>query len=139
MDFKVAGTENGITALQIDIKITGVTFEILRDALAQAKEGRTHILGKMAEAIEAPRWELSQFAPRISTIKIDPDKIGLLIGKGGETIRGLCDEFDAQIDVDDDGNALVYAQTGQQGDALIDRIRSLTQEAAGGDSCPGTT
>ena len=106
MDFKVAGTERGITALQMDIKITGVTFDILRDALAQAKEGRTHILGKMAEVIEGPRSELSQFAPRISTIKIDPDKIGLLIGKGGETIRGLCDEFDAQIDVDDDGNVL---------------------------------
>ncbi len=112
MDFKVAGTERGITALQMDIKITGVTFDILRDALSQAKEGRTHILGKMAEVIEGPRSELSQFAPRISTIKIDPDKIGLLIGKGGETIRGLCDEFDAQIDVDDDGNVLVYAQTG---------------------------
>src|SRR5919109_2883111 len=88
MDFKVAGTEAGITALQMDIKITGVTFEILRDALTQAKEGRSFILGKMAEVIEAPRSELSQFAPRISTIKIDPDKIGLLIGKGGETIRG---------------------------------------------------
>ena len=115
MDFKVAGTERGITALQMDIKITGVTFDILRDALSQAKEGRTHILGKMAEVIEGPRSELSQFAPRISTIKIDPDKIGLLIGKGGETIRGLCDEFDAQIDVDDDGNVLVYAQTGAAG------------------------
>src|SRR6185295_10215278 len=132
----VAGTERGITALQMDIKITGVTFDILRDALSQAKEGRTHILGKMAEVIEGPRSELSQFAPRISTIKIDPDKIGLLIGKGGETIRGLCDEFDAQIDVDDDGNVLVYAQTGQQGDALIDRIRSMTKEVAVGDEFP---
>src|ERR687894_1928062 len=133
MDFKVAGTERGITALQMDIKITGVTFEILRDALTQAKEGRQFILGKMAEVIEAPRSELSQFAPRISTIKIDPDKIGLLIGKGGETIRGLCDEFDAQIDVDDEGNVLVYAQTGAQGDALIDRIRSMTKEVEVGD------
>jgi polyribonucleotide nucleotidyltransferase len=137
MDFKVAGTERGITALQMDIKITGVTFDILRDALTQAKEGRTFILGKMAEVIEAPRSELSQFAPRISTIKIDPDKIGLLIGKGGETIRGLCDEFDAQIDVDDDGNVLVYAQTGAQGDALIDRIRSMTKEVEVGDSFQG--
>ena len=137
MDFKVAGTERGITALQMDIKITGVTFDILRDALTQAKEGRTYILGKMAEVIEAPRSELSQFAPRISTIKIDPDKIGLLIGKGGETIRGLCEEFDAQIDVDDDGNVLVYAQTGAQGDALIDRIRSMTKEVEVGDSFQG--
>src|SRR5687767_116674 len=137
MDFKVAGTEKGITALQMDIKITGVTFEILRDALSQAKEGRTHILGKMAEVIEGPRSELSQFAPRISTIQIDPEKIGLLIGKGGETIRGLCDEFDAQIDVDDDGNVLVYAQTGAQGDALVERIRSMTKEVAVGDEFTG--
>ncbi|MET0684187.1 MAG: polyribonucleotide nucleotidyltransferase, partial [Solirubrobacteraceae bacterium] len=133
MDFKVAGTEKGITALQMDIKITGVTFEILRDALTQAREGRLHILGKMAESITAPRGELSSFAPRISTIQIDPDKIGLLIGKGGETIRGLCDEFDAQIDVDDEGNVLVYAQTGAQGDALIDRIRTMTKEVEVGD------
>jgi polyribonucleotide nucleotidyltransferase len=136
MDFKVAGTERGITALQMDIKITGVTFEILRDALAQARDGRMFILGKMAESIDAPRSELSSFAPRISTIQIDPDKIGLLIGKGGETIRGLCDEFDAQIDVDDEGNVLVYAQTGSQGDALIDRIRAMTKEVAVGDEFP---
>ena len=90
MDFKVAGTERGITALQMDIKITGVTFDILRDALTQAKEARTFILGKMAEVIGAPREQLSQFAPRIQTIQIDPSQIGLLIGKGGETIRGLC-------------------------------------------------
>ncbi len=87
MDFKVAGTEAGITALQMDIKITGVTFEIMRDALEQALEGRTFILGKMHEAIGAPREQLSDFAPRISSIQIDPEKIGLLIGKGGETIR----------------------------------------------------
>src|SRR5215212_4490790 len=133
MDFKVAGTSEGITALQMDIKITGVTFEILRDALTQAREGRLFILGKMRESIDTPRAELSSFAPRISTIQIDPDKIGLLIGKGGETIRGLCDEFDAQIDVDDEGNVLVYAQTGAQGDALIDRIRSMTKEVEVGD------
>src|SRR3712207_5839996 len=137
MDFKVAGTYEGITALQMDIKITGVTFDILRDALQQALEARTNILGQMAEVIAGPNEELSKFAPRISSIKIDPDKIGLLIGKGGEAIRGLCDEFDAQIDVDDDGNVLVYAQTGQQGDALIDRIRSMTKEVEVGDSFQG--
>src|SRR5689334_19798053 len=136
MDFKVAGTENGITALQMDIKITGVTFDILRDALAQAHEGRTFILGKMAEAIQGPRSELSEYAPRISSIKIDADKIGLLIGKGGETIRGLSEEFEAQIDVDDEGQVRVYAQTGQQGDALIERIRSMTKEVAVGDEFP---
>src|SRR3954467_6609510 len=89
MDFKVAGTADGITALQMDIKISGVTFDILRDALAQAKEGRTFILGKMAEVIETSREELSQYAPRITSIQIDTDKIGMVIGKGGETIRGL--------------------------------------------------
>jgi polyribonucleotide nucleotidyltransferase len=136
MDFKVAGTERGITALQMDIKITGVTFDILRDALAQAHEGRTFILGKMADAIGAPREELSEFAPRISSIKIDPDKIGLLIGKGGETIRGLSEEYEAQIDVDDEGVVRVYAQTGAQGDALVERIRSMTKEVAVGDEFP---
>jgi polyribonucleotide nucleotidyltransferase len=137
MDFKVAGTERGVTALQMDIKISGVTFEILRDALSQAHEGRKFILGKMAEAIGAPREQLSEFAPRISSIKIDPDKIGLLIGKGGETIRALQEEYEAQIDVDDEGNVLVYAVTGAQGDALIDRIRSMTKEVEVGDEYTG--
>src|SRR4051794_36136589 len=137
MDFKVAGTGDGITALQMDIKISGVTFDILRDALTQAKEGRTFILGKMHEVITAPRSELSKYAPRISTIQIDPDKIGLLIGKGGETIRGLSEEFEAQIDVNDEGQVLVYAQTGTQGDALVDRIRSMTKEVEVGDEFAG--
>jgi polyribonucleotide nucleotidyltransferase len=137
MDFKVAGTEHGITALQMDIKITGVTFDILRDALTQAREGRLFILGKMAEAIQTPRAELSEHAPRISSIQIDPDKIGLLIGKGGETIRGLSDEFEAQIDVEDDGTVRVYAQTGAQGDALVDRIRGMTKEVEVGDEFTG--
>src|SRR5215204_1832760 len=137
MDFKVAGTENGITALQMDIKITGVTFEILRDALTQAHRARKFILGKMAETIDAPRSELSQYAPRISSIQIDPDKIGLLIGKGGETIRGLSDEFEAQIDVNDEGQVLVYASSGAQADALIDRIRTMTKEVEVGDEFAG--
>jgi polyribonucleotide nucleotidyltransferase len=137
MDFKVAGTEKGITALQMDIKITGVTFEIMRDALAQAQEGRTFILGKMHEAIGAPREQLSDFAPRISSIQIDPEKIGLLIGKGGETIRSLQEEYESQIDVNDEGQVLVYAVTGAQGDALIDRIRSMTKEVEVGDEYNG--
>src|SRR5204862_5216284 len=86
MDFKVAGTEEGITALQMDIKIAGVTFDILRDALSQAKEARVSILGKMNEALAEPRAELSPYAPKITQISIDPEKIGALIGKGGETI-----------------------------------------------------
>ncbi|HET6550554.1 MAG TPA: polyribonucleotide nucleotidyltransferase [Solirubrobacter sp.] len=137
MDFKVAGTERGITALQMDIKITGVTFEIMSDALAQAQEGRMFILGKMSDAIGAPREQLSEFAPRISSIQIDPEKIGLLIGKGGETIRSLQEEYESQIDVNDEGQVLVYAVTGAQGDALIDRIRSMTKEVEIGDEYEG--
>ena len=114
MDFKVAGTENGITALQMDIKITGVTFDILRDALTQAKEGRTFILGEMGKAIEGPRPELSRHAPSIGQIQIDTEKIGMIIGKGGETIRALSEEFDATIDVDDDGIVRVFAATGER-------------------------
>src|ERR671939_688639 len=136
MDFKVAGTERGITALQMDIKITGVTFDILRDALAQAKEGRTLILGKMNEVISEPREELSPYAPRITSIQIDVDKIGMVIGKGGETIRALSEEYDAQIDMQDDGTVLVYAASGEQGDALIERIRSMTKEVEVGDEFP---
>ena len=138
MDFKVAGTERGITALQMDIKITGVTFDILRDALSQAQEARTFVLGRMAEAIDAPRPQLSPHAPRISTIQIDPEKIGLLIGKGGETIRGLSEEFEAQIDVNDEGQVLIYASNGEQGDALAERIRSMTKEVEVGDQFTGS-
>jgi polyribonucleotide nucleotidyltransferase len=137
MDFKVAGTERGITALQMDIKITGVTFDIMRDALEQAREGRTFILAKMAEAIAVPNEQLSEFAPRISSIKIDPEKIGLLIGKGGETIRALQEEFESQIDVNDEGMVLVYAADRQRGDALVDRIRSMTKEVEVGDEFTG--
>jgi polyribonucleotide nucleotidyltransferase len=137
MDFKVAGTERGITALQMDIKISGVTFDILRDALAQAKEGRTFILRKMAEVIDTARPELSPYAPRITSIQIDVDKIGMVIGKGGETIRALSEEYEAQIDVSDDGTILVYAASGELGDALIDRIRSMTKEVEVGDEYTG--
>ncbi len=136
MDFKVAGTEAGITALQMDIKITGVTFDILRDALSQAKDARTDILGQMAKVIDAPRTELSPFAPRILTVQIEPDKIGLLIGKGGETIRGLSEEFESQIDVNDEGQVLVYSSNGELGEALADRIRMMTKEVAVGDEFP---
>ena len=133
MDFKVAGTVDGITALQMDIKITGVTFDILRDALAQANEGRQFILGKMAEAIDGPREILSKHAPRIESIKIDPEKIGAVIGKGGETIRALCEEFEAEIDVEDDGTVRIYAPTGELVEACVARIESMTKEAEVGD------
>jgi polyribonucleotide nucleotidyltransferase len=133
MDFKVAGTADGITALQMDIKITGVTFEILTDALEQANKGRQFILGKMAEAIDGPREKLSQHAPAIESIKIDPEKIGAVIGKGGETIRALCEEFEAEIDVEDDGTVRIYAPTGELVEACVARIDSMTREAEVGD------
>jgi polyribonucleotide nucleotidyltransferase len=137
MDFKVAGTAEGITALQMDIKITGVTFEILRDALDQAHKGRQFILQKMAEAIDGPREELSRFAPRITSIHIDRDKIGALIGKGGETIRAISEEFEAEIDVDDDGTVRVYAPNGDLVEAAIQRITAITKDAEIGDTFHG--
>jgi polyribonucleotide nucleotidyltransferase len=137
MDFKVAGTEQGITALQMDIKISGVTFDILKDALTQAHKARTFILGKMAETIEGPREQLSEHAPRIQTIQIDPSQIGMLIGKGGETIRGLSEEFESQIDVNDEGQVLVYSANGTLGDALVELIRTMMKEVEVGDELAG--
>ncbi len=137
MDFKVAGTKDGITALQMDIKITGVTFDILRDALAQAQDARNDILGQMDAVISAPSEELSEFAPRILTLQIDPSQIGLLIGKGGETIRGLSEEYESQIDVNDEGQVLVYSASGTLGEALADRIRTMMKEVEVGDAFTG--
>ena len=137
MDFKVAGTAVGITALQMDIKITGVTFDILRDALAQARNARLDILGQMEAIIAEPRAELSAHAPRIIQLQIDPSQIGLLIGKGGETIRGLSDEFESQIDVNDEGQVLVYSSNGELGEALAERIRSMMKEVEVGDEFTG--
>jgi polyribonucleotide nucleotidyltransferase len=137
MDFKVAGTPDGITALQMDIKISGVTFEILQKALGQAREGRQFILGKMNEAISETRAELSPYAPRITSIQIDPEKIGTVIGKGGETIRALSDEYEAQIDVDDEGMVLVYAVNGELGDACVEAIRQMTKDVELGETFTG--
>ena len=137
MDFKVAGTSEGITALQMDIKITGVTFEILRDALAQAKAGRQHILGIMAETLDAPRKELSAWAPRITAIKIDPERIGSVIGKGGETIRGLEADYDVEISIEDDGTVKVYGVDGAKADAAVEQIRAMTKDVEVGDTYMG--
>jgi len=137
MDFKVAGTERGITALQMDIKITGVTFAIMSEALERAKKARFFILDKMAEVIAAPRPQLSEYAPRIATIRIDPEKIGLIIGKGGETIRGMETEFECTIDVEEDGLIKVFATDGKLGDACVERINMLTRETKAGDIVEG--
>jgi polyribonucleotide nucleotidyltransferase len=137
MDFKVAGTRDGITALQMDIKITGVTHEIMSNALAQAKRAREFILDKMAETISESRGQLAPHAPRISSIKIDPEKIGMVIGKGGETIRSLEADYDVQIDIEEDGTILIYATEGQKADAAIAAIESLTKEPEVGDTYTG--
>ena len=138
MDFKVAGTADGITALQMDIKIAGVTREIMRDALYQAREGRLHILGKMAESLEAPREEVPQHAPRILTIKINPDKIRDLIGPGGKMIRSIVEETGVKIDVEDDGTVLVASSDGEAMDRAVDRIDAVTADAEIGKIYTGT-
>ena len=137
MDFKVAGTRHGITALQMDIKITGVTQEIMRNALEQAKRAREFILDRMAETISEARTELASHAPRITSISIDPEKIGLVIGKGGETIRSLEADYDVQIDIEEDGTILIYATEGENADAAIAAIQALTKEPEVGDTYTG--
>ena len=128
MDFKVAGTAEGVTALQMDIKITGITREIMEAALTQAKGGRIHILGEMAKAISTPREELSEFAPRIITFKINPDKIRDVIGKGGATIRALTEETGTSIDLDDDGTVKVASVDRAAGEEAKRRINELTAD-----------
>ena len=137
MDFKVAGTRDGITALQMDIKITGVTQEIMRNALEQAARARNFILDRMLEAIPEPREELAGHAPRISTIKINPDFIGMVIGKGGETIRSLEADHEVQIDIEEDGTILIYATSGHNADAAASTITALTKEPEVGDTYTG--
>ncbi|HWO80336.1 polyribonucleotide nucleotidyltransferase, partial [Gaiella sp.] len=137
MDFKVAGTAEGITALQMDIKITGVTQEIMSSALEQAKRARAFILDKMLETISEPRSELAGHAPRISSIQINPDFIGMVIGKGGETIRSLEADYDVQIDIEEDGTILVYATEGTNADAAISAIAAMTKEPEVGDTYTG--
>jgi polyribonucleotide nucleotidyltransferase len=137
MDFKVAGTRDGVTALQMDIKITGVTREIMAQALSQAKNAREFILDKMAETISEARTELSENAPRISTVKIDPEKIGMVIGKGGETIRALESENEVQIDIEEDGTILIYATDGTKASAAIAAIEAITKEPEVGDTYTG--
>ena len=137
MDFKVAGTSEGVTALQMDIKINGVTTEIMTQALQQAKEARLKILGIISEAMPGPRQELSAWAPRITAIKIDPDKIGMVIGKGGETIRALEADFEVEISIEDDGTVSVYGVQGEKADQCVERIRSMTKDVEVGDTYTG--
>ncbi|MCD6429649.1 MAG: polyribonucleotide nucleotidyltransferase [Deltaproteobacteria bacterium] len=138
MDFKVAGTKDGITAIQMDIKINGISREIMAKALAQAKAGRLHILGEMAAALTEPRAELSDYAPRIMTIMIDPDKIRDVIGPGGKNIRAITEKSGAKIDIDDSGEIKIASVDGQASEMAIALIRDLTQEAEVGKVYLGT-
>ncbi|HTS86781.1 MAG TPA: polyribonucleotide nucleotidyltransferase [Usitatibacter sp.] len=128
MDFKVAGTERGVTALQMDIKINGITKEIMKVALDQAREGRLHILGIMKTAVPGPRQELSDFAPRVIKMKINPDKIREVIGKGGSVIQALTRETGTTIDIEDDGTISIACLSQEAGDAAVARIKAITAE-----------
>jgi polyribonucleotide nucleotidyltransferase len=132
MDFKVAGSVNGVTALQMDIKIQGITEEIMKVALAQAKHGRLHIIGEMAKALTAPRAELSEFAPRLLTMKIHPDKIREVIGKGGATIQAITKETGTQIDIQDDGTIVIASVNAAAAQAAKARIEQITSDVEPG-------
>jgi polyribonucleotide nucleotidyltransferase len=137
MDFKVAGTDNGITALQMDIKITGITAQIMQVALAQAKEGRTHILGIMKKAMSTANTEMSAFAPRIIVMKINPDKIRDVIGKGGAVIQALTKETGTSIDIEEDGTIKIACTSAEQGEEAQRRIAQITAEVEVGQIYEG--
>ncbi len=138
MDFKVAGTAAGITALQMDIKVTGIGYDIMEGALAQANDARHHILDRMKEIIGAVRPELSPYAPRITILKVDPSKIGTIIGPGGKMIRSITEQFNVKIDVDDDGSVFVAATDGESSEQAIQMIRELTEDPEIGKIYTGT-
>src|SRR6266702_818053 len=138
MDFKVAGTADGVTALQMDIKVKGITYEIMARALEQAHEGRMFIMEKMLDTIDAPREELSGYAPRIQTIKINPDKIGAVIGPAGNMNRKIHEESGAKIDIEDDGSVNISATTGDAMQLAMDAVRALTEEVEVGRIYTGT-
>jgi len=138
MDFKVTGSAQGITALQMDIKISGVTREIMTQALAQAKEGRIHILGEMAKAIDVPRAELSKYAPRITSIRVKPDQVRTVIGSGGKNVRAVIEATGCAIDIEDDGTIRIASNDGEAAKLAIKMIRDLVQEAEVGKLYMGT-
>ncbi len=128
MDFKVAGTEKGITGLQMDIKMLGLSYEVMEEAFAQAREGRIFILGKMAESITQPRPDISLYAPRIIAIKINPEKIGALIGPGGKNIRSITEDTGCKIDIEDDGTVRIASTDGEAAKRAVARIEAVTKE-----------
>ena len=138
MDFKVAGTDTGVTALQMDIKIQGITEEIMEQALAQAREARLHILGEMNKVIGRSREDVSDNAPQVVTMKVDQDKIRDVIGKGGATIRSITEETGASVDIEDDGTITIFGEGAESRDAAIERIKEITAEAEVGKIYKGT-
>jgi polyribonucleotide nucleotidyltransferase len=138
MDFKVAGTRNGVTALQMDIKITGINWDVFRTALAQAHQGRNHILDIMEAVISKPSETLSPYAPQIIAIHIDPEKIGKVIGPGGKTIRAIQDETETRISIDDDGTVQIASNNGENAALARTRIEELTASAEEGQVYTGT-
>jgi polyribonucleotide nucleotidyltransferase len=138
MDFKVAGTSQGVTSLQMDIKIAGITEEIMKVALAQAKDGRLHILGEMAKALTSAREELGEFAPRIETLKIPTDKIREVIGTGGKVIREIVEKTGAKINIEDDGTVKVASSDGNSIKAAINWIKSIASDPEVGHIYDGT-
>jgi polyribonucleotide nucleotidyltransferase len=133
MDFKVAGTDTGITALQMDMKITGLKMETIAKAIEQARPARLHILDKMLATIDTPRTELSPYAPRLLTIKIDPDLIGLVIGPGGKTIKGITEQTGAKVDIEDDGTVTISAVEGEKAEKAKKLIYNMTRKLNEGD------
>ena len=128
MDFKLCGTANGVTGYQLDLKLAGISHQIMAEAIMRAKEARTKILDIMRGAIDKPRAELSKYAPRIETIKINPEKIGALIGPGGKTIKGIVAETGAEINIEDDGSVHIYATTGESMARAKEIIGGMTRE-----------
>ena len=138
MDFKVAGTRDGITAFQMDIKIAGVTPEIMSKALQQAKEGRYHILGIMEGTLAGPRAEVNQYAPKILTTKVDEDKIGAVIGTGGKTIKGIAQATGAEVNIDDDGTVTIYGKNTACAQAALEMVKAIVEEPEVGKIYQGT-
>jgi polyribonucleotide nucleotidyltransferase len=133
MDFKVAGTDTGITALQMDMKITSISMDTVRAAVMQAKTGRAHIMGKMLELLSAPRPQLSPYAPRLLTIRIDPEQIGMIIGPGGKNIKGITEETGAKIDIEDDGTVMISSMSGEGALKAKRIIENMTRRVGSGD------
>ncbi|MCH2050158.1 MAG: polyribonucleotide nucleotidyltransferase [Trichodesmium sp. ALOHA_ZT_67] len=133
MDFKVAGTDSGITALQMDMKITGLSIEVIADAIHQAKPARIHILDKMLSVLDLPRPDMSPYAPRLLSFKIDPEMIGLVIGPGGKTIKGITEETGVKIDIDDDGTVTIAAADGEKAKQACNIIQGMTKKLNPGD------